>query len=73
MEKNDKKSPSPSGDINIHLKNRVAELREVRHKGTRIVGFFPGSYVPEELIHASGHNEIEEGSVRSQIGGCYEN
>ena len=35
MEKSDKKSPLPSKDITIHLKNRVAELSEVKKKGTK--------------------------------------
>ncbi len=37
-----------------HLKGRVAELEEAKEKGVKMVGYFPGSYVPEELIRAAG-------------------
>lgn len=37
-----------------HLRDRPEELREARRAGARIVGYFPGNYVPEEIIHASG-------------------
>jgi benzoyl-CoA reductase/2-hydroxyglutaryl-CoA dehydratase subunit BcrC/BadD/HgdB len=37
-----------------HLKDRPAQLREARKKGVKIIGFFPGNYVPEEIIYASG-------------------
>jgi benzoyl-CoA reductase/2-hydroxyglutaryl-CoA dehydratase subunit BcrC/BadD/HgdB len=38
----------------MHLKERPAQLQEAKKKGAKIVGYFPGSYVPEELIYASG-------------------
>ena len=38
----------------IHLKNRPAQLEEAKKKGVKIVGYFPGNYVPEEIIYASG-------------------
>ena len=38
----------------IHLRDRPAELKEAKNKGVKIVGYFPGNYVPEELIIASG-------------------
>jgi benzoyl-CoA reductase/2-hydroxyglutaryl-CoA dehydratase subunit BcrC/BadD/HgdB len=41
-------------DLNTHLENRPAQLREAKKKGVKIVGFFPGNYVPEEIIYASG-------------------
>jgi benzoyl-CoA reductase/2-hydroxyglutaryl-CoA dehydratase subunit BcrC/BadD/HgdB len=41
-------------DIDTHLRNRPAQLREAQKKGAKIVGFFPGNYVPEEIIYASG-------------------
>jgi benzoyl-CoA reductase/2-hydroxyglutaryl-CoA dehydratase subunit BcrC/BadD/HgdB len=41
-------------DLNSYLDNRPAQLREAKKKGTKIVGFFPGNYVPEEMIYASG-------------------
>jgi len=54
MEKNDRRSLWPPIDMATHLKNRAAELRETKKKGTKIIGYFPGNYVPEELIYASG-------------------
>jgi benzoyl-CoA reductase/2-hydroxyglutaryl-CoA dehydratase subunit BcrC/BadD/HgdB len=41
-------------DLDTHLGNRPAQLREAKKKGVKIVGFFPGNYVPEEIIYASG-------------------
>ena len=38
----------------IHLKNRPAQLEKAKKKGVKIVGYFPGNYVPEEIIYASG-------------------
>ena len=38
----------------LHIKNRPAQLKEAREKGTKIIGYFPGNYVPEELIVAAG-------------------
>jgi benzoyl-CoA reductase/2-hydroxyglutaryl-CoA dehydratase subunit BcrC/BadD/HgdB len=38
----------------IHLKERPSQLLEAKNKGVKIVGYFPGNYVPEELIYASG-------------------
>ena len=42
--------------INIanHLKERPAQLMEAKKNGTKIIGYFPGNYVPEEIIYASG-------------------
>ncbi|MFC2070772.1 2-hydroxyacyl-CoA dehydratase, partial [Chloroflexota bacterium] len=37
-----------------HLRDRPAQLEEARKNGTKIIGYFPGDYVPEELIYASG-------------------
>jgi benzoyl-CoA reductase/2-hydroxyglutaryl-CoA dehydratase subunit BcrC/BadD/HgdB len=37
-----------------HLRERPEQLREARKNGTRIIGYFPGDYVPEEIIYASG-------------------
>jgi benzoyl-CoA reductase/2-hydroxyglutaryl-CoA dehydratase subunit BcrC/BadD/HgdB len=36
------------------LRDRVATLEKARSQGGKIVGYFPGGYVPEELIYASG-------------------
>ncbi len=53
MEKNDRRSLWPPADMAAHLKNRVDELRRAKKNGTKIIGYFPGNYVPEELIYAS--------------------
>lgn len=37
-----------------HLLNRPAELRKAKEAGVKIIGYFPGEYVPEEIIYASG-------------------
>jgi benzoyl-CoA reductase/2-hydroxyglutaryl-CoA dehydratase subunit BcrC/BadD/HgdB len=37
-----------------HMRDRPAGLLEAKEKGVKIVGYFPGNYVPEELITASG-------------------
>lgn len=40
--------------ITAHLANRPAELKRLREEGRKVVGYFPGDYVPEEIIYASG-------------------
>jgi benzoyl-CoA reductase/2-hydroxyglutaryl-CoA dehydratase subunit BcrC/BadD/HgdB len=37
-----------------HLRDRPVQLRRAKEKGVKIVGYFPGNYVPEEIIYASG-------------------
>jgi benzoyl-CoA reductase/2-hydroxyglutaryl-CoA dehydratase subunit BcrC/BadD/HgdB len=37
-----------------HLKERPAQLKQAKKDGIKIVGYLPGNYVPEEIIHASG-------------------
>jgi len=37
-----------------HLLRRALDIAEAKKKGTRVVGVFPGDWVPEELIHAGG-------------------
>ena len=37
-----------------HLKDRTAQLEKARGGGKKIIGYFPGDYVPEELIVAAG-------------------
>ena len=37
-----------------HLKERPAQLKQAKDKGIKVVGYFPGNYVPEELIYAAG-------------------
>jgi benzoyl-CoA reductase/2-hydroxyglutaryl-CoA dehydratase subunit BcrC/BadD/HgdB len=41
-------------DLDTHLGNRPAQLRGAQQKGAKVVGFFPGNYVPEEIIYAAG-------------------
>jgi benzoyl-CoA reductase/2-hydroxyglutaryl-CoA dehydratase subunit BcrC/BadD/HgdB len=37
-----------------HLRDRPAQLREAKKNGVKIIGYFPGNYVPEEIIYAAG-------------------
>ena len=37
-----------------HLRDRPAELLKAKETGVKVIGYFPGNYVPEELIQASG-------------------
>jgi benzoyl-CoA reductase/2-hydroxyglutaryl-CoA dehydratase subunit BcrC/BadD/HgdB len=36
------------------LEDRQLGLQEAKEKGVKIIGYFPGNYVPEEIIYASG-------------------
>jgi len=36
--------------LDIHLKRRPQELEKLREEGRRIIGYYPGGYVPEEII-----------------------
>jgi benzoyl-CoA reductase/2-hydroxyglutaryl-CoA dehydratase subunit BcrC/BadD/HgdB len=38
----------------LHLRDRPAQLRKAQEQGVKIIGYFPGNYVPEELIIAAG-------------------
>jgi len=38
--------------LNEHLSGRVFEVAKAQKNGTKVVGVFPGDWVPEELIHA---------------------
>ena len=40
--------------LSLHLKSRLAEIGKAREKGTKIVGYTPGGYMPEELVLACG-------------------
>jgi benzoyl-CoA reductase/2-hydroxyglutaryl-CoA dehydratase subunit BcrC/BadD/HgdB len=40
--------------LTIHLRDRPSKLEETKKKGVKIIGYFPGNYVPEELVYASG-------------------
>jgi benzoyl-CoA reductase/2-hydroxyglutaryl-CoA dehydratase subunit BcrC/BadD/HgdB len=37
-----------------HLRDRPQQLKEARKQGVKIIGYFPGNYVPEEIIYAAG-------------------
>ena len=37
-----------------YLKDRPEQLRAARKEGVKVIGYFPGNYVPEEIIYASG-------------------
>jgi benzoyl-CoA reductase/2-hydroxyglutaryl-CoA dehydratase subunit BcrC/BadD/HgdB len=40
--------------LDIHLKNRAGELERFKEEGRKIVGYYPGGYLPEEIILACG-------------------
>lgn len=40
--------------LEVHLKNRAGELIRFKEEGRKIVGYYPGGYVPEEIILAGG-------------------
>ena len=42
------------GRLATYLRDRPAQLEEAKKNGAKIIGYFPGNYVPEELIYASG-------------------
>jgi benzoyl-CoA reductase/2-hydroxyglutaryl-CoA dehydratase subunit BcrC/BadD/HgdB len=37
-----------------HLRDRPEQLKQARKEGLKVIGYFPGNYVPEELIYAAG-------------------
>jgi benzoyl-CoA reductase/2-hydroxyglutaryl-CoA dehydratase subunit BcrC/BadD/HgdB len=37
-----------------HLQDRPVQLKEAKKNGVKVIGYFPGNFVPEELIVASG-------------------
>jgi benzoyl-CoA reductase/2-hydroxyglutaryl-CoA dehydratase subunit BcrC/BadD/HgdB len=37
-----------------HLEGRLIELKRVRDRGTKVVGYTPGGFMPEELVYACG-------------------
>ena len=41
-------------NLATHLRDRPVKLNEAKEKGVKIIGYFPGNYVPEEIIYASG-------------------
>jgi benzoyl-CoA reductase/2-hydroxyglutaryl-CoA dehydratase subunit BcrC/BadD/HgdB len=42
----------PLASLDVHLKNRAAELEELKDQGRKNIGYYPGGYVPEEIILA---------------------
>ena len=44
--------------LSTHLKTRLVDLKRVKQQGGKIVGYFPGGYLPEELVLASGATPI---------------
>jgi benzoyl-CoA reductase/2-hydroxyglutaryl-CoA dehydratase subunit BcrC/BadD/HgdB len=40
--------------LSDHLATRVIELTRMRENGTKLVGYAPGGYLPEELVYACG-------------------
>lgn len=40
--------------LNTYLEHRPEQLKDLKQSGTKVIGYFPGNYVPEELIYASG-------------------
>ncbi len=40
--------------MSTHTANRPEELLKAKEQGAKIVGYFPGEYVPEELVYAAG-------------------
>jgi benzoyl-CoA reductase/2-hydroxyglutaryl-CoA dehydratase subunit BcrC/BadD/HgdB len=37
-----------------HMSTRLTELTRIREKGTKLIGYAPGGYMPEELVYACG-------------------
>ncbi len=37
-----------------HMSTRLTELTRLREKGTKLIGYAPGGYMPEELVYACG-------------------
>ncbi len=37
-----------------HLQSRLEQVRKAKDEGAKVIGYFPGNYVPEELIYAAG-------------------
>jgi len=40
--------------LEIHLKNRARDLERIQAEGRKIIGYYPGGYVPEEIILSCG-------------------
>ena len=42
------------GKLMAHMRQRPFELKKLKEKGSKIVGYVPNGYMPEELVCASG-------------------
>ncbi|MFH2044697.1 MAG: 2-hydroxyacyl-CoA dehydratase family protein [Pseudomonadota bacterium] len=40
--------------LKVHLADRSSTLRKQKNDGVKIVGYTPGGFMPEELVHAAG-------------------
>lgn len=40
--------------LSNHMSTRVTELTRMRENGTKLIGYAPGGYMPEELVYACG-------------------
>jgi benzoyl-CoA reductase/2-hydroxyglutaryl-CoA dehydratase subunit BcrC/BadD/HgdB len=40
--------------LSDHLATRITELARMRNNGTKLIGYAPGGYMPEELVLATG-------------------
>ena len=40
--------------LSDHLATRLTELTRLRKSGTKLIGYAPGGYLPEELVYAAG-------------------
>ena len=40
--------------LDLALKNRAQELERFKEEGRKIIGYYPGGYVPEEIILSCG-------------------
>ena len=50
--------------LSSHLATRAIELRKMKEGGSKILGFTPGGYMPEELVYACGAISLPVGLVR---------
>jgi benzoyl-CoA reductase/2-hydroxyglutaryl-CoA dehydratase subunit BcrC/BadD/HgdB len=48
----------PDRKLKEYLLNRPAEIKKMKRQGHKVVAYFPGEYVPEEIIHAAGATPI---------------
>ena len=40
--------------LTSHLGKRALELRELKGKGVKVIGYTPGGFMPEEIVYACG-------------------